>query len=234
MPNLKLAQDAVQHVQRLGPMSVNRPADVARHEGVVFPASEHSSLGRTLMDFFRRRFEPRNARQVAESEQNRGFYYRVALRDQRTRVIKKDREKGILEDRRVETGSVHDKLMSIGKAVTLMGLGNCGEQATVAYRFCVQHRCRNVTFINWKDGNHEFVVLDIANPGGGPWDYDAARPPADWGGDAVWCDPWAGIAFVVNGGRWNEHTQAIMEMANGRALARTSFVALSNHRPDIA
>lgn len=70
------------------------------------------------------------------------------------------------------------------------GCGNCGEQSAMAF---VYLRQQNVFPLDWyqvDDFKHAFVII-------GRDPLSSVRDYRTWGGEAVVCDPWRGIADYV-------------------------------------
>lgn len=85
-------------------------------------------------------------------------------------------------------------LTKIANFSKLLTIGNCHEQAIIAFLFLSEHRLVvkhqiRVEVCIIKDGDHRFVVIGL-NP-------DAGTDFREWNKDAVVCDPWAGSYFSV-------------------------------------
>jgi hypothetical protein len=65
--------------------------------------------------------------------------------------------------------------------------GNCGERASVAYRYLYQLGVRPLDYMAKIHGDHAFVVIGRVAKSG--------TKPIDWGPEAVVCDPWFDKAF---------------------------------------
>jgi hypothetical protein len=67
------------------------------------------------------------------------------------------------------------------------GCGNCGEQAAMAFEFLKQ---KNVFPLDYMTVGHNAIVVIGIPDTGSSWNV------ADWGKDAVVCDPWHGMAYI--------------------------------------
>jgi hypothetical protein len=103
-----------------------------------------------------------------------------------------------------EYGSVLDKsFVDVAKELYRVKIGNCGARSWVAayYLAFTKKLCRiSCCELRTSDGAsfHEFVVI-----GADPEPLAAIRcsvdsPPLPLGQDAVWCDPWAEVYFLIN------------------------------------
>ncbi|MBZ5724608.1 MAG: hypothetical protein LAP87_06380 [Acidobacteriia bacterium] len=117
--------------------------------------------------------------------------------------LKRQREAGSLlikEDKQPEKIGVQlkppkildmdDEICHSAEFVEMSGFGNCGEQASVAYRYLRRFPIAGLLYINLVGGNHSFVILG-AGPGilqGMVLSVQQARKAI--GDCAIICDPW--------------------------------------------
>ena len=92
------------------------------------------------------------------------------------------------------------KLNARAQLAQHLGVGNCNEQAAVAFDYLrTTGRETGLACVGFPDHDHVFVVLGLHQR---PPDEDSYTygqgPPASWGADAVVCDPWYHEWFAVS------------------------------------
>lgn len=93
-----------------------------------------------------------------------------------------------------------DKLRARAQLAAHLGVGNCNEQAAVAFDYLrTVGRETGLACVGFPEHDHVFVVLGLPQK---PPDNDkytfGQGPPASWGDEAVVCDPWYHEWFHVN------------------------------------
>jgi hypothetical protein len=97
------------------------------------------------------------------------------------------------------------RAIMIGAEIEKSGLGNCGEQARVAFKYLITKGASGLAIIDWgkiegreggASGNHTFVVLGMLAETPQVSFASLGTPPV-WGTDAVVCDPWYQEWFAV-------------------------------------
>jgi hypothetical protein len=92
------------------------------------------------------------------------------------------------------------KIMHRATAARITGMGNCVEQASIAFVYLYQKGVRPLDFMKFsaKGFDHGWLVIGR--------DANASEDLSTWGADAVWCDPWGAdngllfsVAALVNG-----------------------------------
>lgn len=197
MSVLIACKQAVVHARKIGPISMNRGPDL-RARGV--PSAVVTPEGRL-------RLAPRDRPQ-----------YR-ALADQF------DDFRGALGRQMHPTADLAAyarEIERVGMLVERFGaFGNCGELSAVAFRFLAKQPLDgSVGFFSWVNGNHEFVVAGLPSAlATRNWAYDPDAAPREWGGRAIWCDPWADRCFDTwKSATWETHAKAILKKASPTIL----------------
>jgi hypothetical protein len=99
---------------------------------------------------------------------------------------------GMLEDKDLTD---HERVLLAGETIEASGLGNCGEQSSLAYRW-LYHRKDADLFVLAKLGkNHEFIIIGASSDQVKGCHAVSAAP--NWPADAVICDPWYYEWFAV-------------------------------------
>ncbi len=75
-------------------------------------------------------------------------------------------------------------------------LGNCGEQSAVAFKYLITRGAPGLAIVDWRGGNHTFVVIGM-DPGVPDISKATLMIPPTWGKAAVVCDPWYHEWFSV-------------------------------------
>jgi hypothetical protein len=92
-----------------------------------------------------------------------------------------------------------------GAEIEKSGLGNCGEQSYVAFKYLVTKGPPSLAIMDWQlaqavngkiSGNHQFVLIGASSLPK-TTEADLEKPPAIWGPFAVICDPWYHEWFAV-------------------------------------
>jgi len=118
--------------------------------------------------------------------------------------------------------------IAAGKRIEAIGLGNCGEQSYVAFKYLVTKRASGLAIMDWgpatdtsikmqtdnkkvQTGNHMFVVIGMDETVPKETYGSLSRPP-NWGANAVVCDPWFHEWFPLLGGDrlWQRKMQQIL------------------------
>lgn len=94
----------------------------------------------------------------------------------------------------------------MAQAVRDTGVGNCGEQAAVAFIYLRNSTYRPLDYISVEVGfsifrlYHAFVVIGRLPDGWVEARFPTSRlsDPGSWGDDAVICDPWRREAYYAN------------------------------------
>lgn len=74
------------------------------------------------------------------------------------------------------------------------GCGNCGEQAAIGFVELYDAGVRPINYMELAaGGDHAFLIIGIV-----PNDNGLGSWPANWGPDAVVCDPWARAAYPAS------------------------------------
>lgn len=120
-----------------------------------------------------------------------------------------------------------EKAILVGSMVEMSGLGNCGEQSYVAFKYLVTKGAPGLAIVDWgersnhvanqKTGNHMFVVIGM--------DTDVPKVtraslvfPPNWGENAVVCDPWYHDWFKVTSVKdWQSRMKRILGETTGIA-----------------
>ena len=175
--NLRLAEAAVNHVAtvmaKVGP--ANRPEHVRRLVPWAGPNPNYdadvAAMGQQL--------------QVAVDGQRTFLDPSLNTVAQKTRMLW-----GPSERDRVQAA------LRVAGHIEHTGLGNCGEQSFVAFKYLLATGATGVAIVNWMSCNHMFVVVGMeADYGESKASLD--QPPA-WGAHAVVCDPWFHEWFSIH------------------------------------
>ena len=83
-------------------------------------------------------------------------------------------------------------IMAISDVVKAHGVGNCGEQSIVAYRWLYDEKVKPIDLMGFSDiiglgYDHMWVII-------GRNKDSKVGDLRSWGDEAVWCDPWQGDA----------------------------------------
>jgi hypothetical protein len=86
------------------------------------------------------------------------------------------------------------RILHRATAARITGIGNCVEQASIAFVYLYQNGVRPLDFMMFGANGWDHGWLVIGR------DANATEDLSTWGADAVWCDPWAvdnGLLFSV-------------------------------------
>lgn len=120
--------------------------------------------------------------------------------------VQRDRFKTTISNR--ADLDAEQKAILVGATVELSGLGNCGEQSRVAFKYLVTKGAPGLAIVNWgkisrlsdqekaPTGNHTFVVIGMDPNVPNVTEASLVFPPK-WGENAVVCDPWYHDWFKV-------------------------------------
>ena len=104
-------------------------------------------------------------------------------------------QRSAIAPRLAEAASVHEKALMAADEVENSGIGNCGEQASVAYKYLFNRSDADLFVLAGLGRNHEFVII------GASADQVRGLHPIsvapNWPADAVICDPWYHEWFAV-------------------------------------
>jgi hypothetical protein len=92
-------------------------------------------------------------------------------------------------------------------------VGNCEEQARVAFDYLTSHGGTNVAVVDLVGWNHVFVVLGADRLAGCSYKVLSQAKQPILGDFAVVCDPWVGMAWDL--GRWVECIQTTLYLTKG-------------------
>jgi hypothetical protein len=219
--NLILAEYAVSYVETImskGPGAFNRPDSVAHRvlPGMPYPRPKQgpqprpeqglfASLGSYLFD------SQWVADQKAKLEAQKQWPAELnAALSAKKKQIEQERD-----DQKVRLLKVAEQssdpavnAICVGSLVELSGLGNCGEQSYVAFKYLVTKGAPGLAIVDWDEmarwkgegkvptGNHTFVVIGMDPTVPEVTEGSLMIPPA-WGENAVVCDPWYHEWFKV-------------------------------------
>lgn len=108
----------------------------------------------------------------------------------------------------IKNGPIENRVLWNASQSEASGIGNCGEQASVAFKY-LHEKTKNTTFSLCKLGhNHELVVIGVKDQLIGKYHY-VDIVPADWPNDAVICDPWYHDWFSVKSD-WSRKIRSIL------------------------
>lgn len=92
-------------------------------------------------------------------------------------------------------------------------VGNCEEQARVAFDYLVGHGGRNVALVDLNGWNHVFVVLGADRLAGCDYKVVSRTTAPPFGAEAAICDPWVVMAWDV--ARWPEWMKTTLYLTLG-------------------
>lgn len=97
--------------------------------------------------------------------------------------------------RLAQAESVHEKALMAADEVERTGIGNCGEQSAVAYKYLYRRSDADLFVLAKLGTNHEFIIIgaDAAQVSG----LHLVAVAPNWPADAVICDPWYHEWFAV-------------------------------------
>jgi hypothetical protein len=144
--------------------------------------------------------------------------------DAKREAVKKAREEQQRTDLDYSGLGLSDeqRAIMVGAEVEKSGLGNCGEQARVAFKYLITKGAGGLAIVDWgkiegkengASGNHTFVVIgmNVATP---QVSLASLGTPPQWGPDAVVCDPWYQEWFAVcdpqNAHQWTAKMSRIL------------------------
>lgn len=211
--NLILAQCAVKHVEMImsrGPGPFNRDESVVHRlmaedkwpmakEGPEPPPASYFEAARRKM------FDS----QWVADQKSVPLQRQKALQEKKQDIEKKrDEQKDKLFKVMTHPDPVMHLLM-MACEIEKTGLGNCGEQSMVAFKYLVTKSAPGLALMHINGGNHEFVVLgmDVTVPA---VTKGSLTFPPDWGHNAVVCDPWYHEWFAVGSLDWQPKMKRIL------------------------
>ena len=207
--NLILAEYAVKYVEAImskGPGPANRPESVVHRVlrdpdmppvPKPLPGSEDATSWSGLKAWMSERMygspQEQWARNLQERQANKTKEIEKAVNVQRDLIKTSISNKADLD--------TEQKAILVGATVELSGLGNCGEQSRVAFKYLVTKGAPGLAIVNWGkisrlsnqenalSGNHTFVVIGMDPNVPNVTEASLVFPPK-WGENAVVCDPW--------------------------------------------
>ena len=220
--NLILAQYAVKHVETImsqGPGAFNRDESVI-HRVLAERANANQPFPHTpegpepgpanWLEAQSRKFvdSPWVANQKALTAQRDELLGKV--KDEKKAEIRKARE--VQKEKLFHTIKHSDPVMHtlmMACEIEKTGLGNCGEQSMVAFKYLVTKSAPGLAIVQIKGGNHEFVVIgmDVTVPA---LTKGSLTFPPRWGHNAVVCDPWYHEWFEVGSLDWQPKMKRIL------------------------
>lgn len=241
--NLILAEYAVKYVETImskGPGAYNRPESVVHRlpaemrspppprplHGPDLPPQQglFGTIGRFLGD---------SAWVAAQKARTRDYQEWLAKRDDalrgKTAEIRKEREDQQAKLRITvdQGGDSARNAILCASLVERTGLGNCGEQSYVAFKYLVTKGAPGLAIMDWDSmlnspkgadkltGNHTFVVIGMDATAPDLTHGSLLAPPA-WGENAVVCDPWYHEWFKVESvNDWQSRMKRILSETLG-------------------
>lgn len=101
-----------------------------------------------------------------------------------------------------------DRILGVADTVESSGIGNCGEQSCVAFKYLWNRRNPSKNFVMVNLGrNHTCIVVGATQSQVDGWSF-VGMPPA-WPADAVVCDPWFYEWFEVSSD-WTRKVRQIL------------------------
>lgn len=113
---------------------------------------------------------------------------------------------------------IEDRICFDAESVEKFGLGNCGEQASVAFKWLREFPIGGLVYVNLMGGNHSFVVL-CAGPAVREDDvFRTDKAKMRFGPNAIVCDPWlGGGSFFKVADEWDVRLKQMIREANPKA-----------------
>jgi hypothetical protein len=228
--NLILAEYAVEYVQTimskgLGPD--NRMESVVHKLTVPVPPVEEGpspQRGWGLEQVFGTEWEKRRDAQVAA--RNDWPRHLAEKKSEIVAAVARQRSDFAPLGKELFTGKTdglwrENAAVQLGAIVEKSGLGNCGEQSCVAFKYLITRGAPGLAIVNWEGGNHTFVVIGM-DPNVPKVSTGTLTIAPVWGPDAVVCDPWYHEWFAVESiADWQSKMKRIFADANARPLALT-------------
>ena len=152
------------------------------------------------------------------------------------RTIKGEKTLGLASQRKLQTDLVklayespqpgtppqiidmEDRIRFDAELVEKFGLGNCGEQACVAFKWLREFPIGGLVYVTLLGGNHSFVVLR-AGPAARENDvFRTDKAKMRFGPNAIVCDPWlgGGACFKV-ADQWDDRVRQMIREAQPTA-----------------
>jgi hypothetical protein len=126
--------------------------------------------------------------------------------DEMRRVVKESRE---MQNSKIDYSGLgltpEERAIMVGAEIEHSGLGNCGEQSRVAFKYLITRGAGGLAIVDWgkivgradgASGNHTFVVIGM-DPMTPETSLATLAAPPQWGTHAVICDPWYHEWFAV-------------------------------------
>lgn len=101
-----------------------------------------------------------------------------------------DKIKALDKERNVSFGNMGEQIRARALAATHTKVGNCMEQAAIAFCYLQRESVRPLDYYYAMGGDHQWVVI-------GRTKGSSEDNPDVWGPDAVICDPWDKKAYAA-------------------------------------
>ena len=112
------------------------------------------------------------------------------------------------------------------RTVEASGIGNCGEQASVAFKYLCDQKLSDKFCLASLGHNHEFIIIGANGQQVNGMQYIGVSP--DWPVETVVCDPWYNEWFVVQTD-WTRKIRSILkETEPGWTQVQTQVRAIIN------
>ncbi|CAA0116075.1 Uncharacterised protein [BD1-7 clade bacterium] len=107
-----------------------------------------------------------------------------------------------------------------------MGVGNCAEQAAIAFEYLKGKGEKNIAIVSIADYDHHFVVMQLIQEPAkiSFFQIDGFLPPS-WGVNAIVCDPWYHEWFYVEKD-WHRKIKHILKRTSIRTAPEGSWCKL--------
>lgn len=129
------------------------------------------------------------------NKQENPWTYRLRSNDLTDKSVQNQRDQ--IKPGLNQIANANEKILATADLIETSGIGNCGEQSCVAFKYLWNLRTNPANFVMINLGsNHTCLVIGASPPQVDGWWWITPSPA--WPPDAVICDPWYYEWFAVN------------------------------------